>query len=254
MNPLVRSRGFRVEHFIRPPVQLDFEFQLPLNIACIIVQPELAPSSEMRLELAGSVHTSSISSNLVTLCPSATVRGNQTLLLFENKSFKKRDGRTVSISNKDTLISCAVVGSYMNQVSCLVGVQLMMQPLKHPNILAKMRQLRVTVSRMSGPKPVALKRLEVWGVPSHSCSSHELVWLQKSLAAAQTCAGSLEGVKLYCSQKSGPEHGSVADQQDTITANDLHRPDVDTGLGCSDACNWKTWCSGGGEYLSLIHI
>lgn len=237
-NPVERLRGFRVEHFIRPPVQLDFEFQLPLNVACIIIRPDLPPESEMKLELAGSFHTVSTSTTLARICPSVVVGGSNVLML-ENKSFKNQD---VSIFAKD-FVRYQVRGSFIGGGdNCLRGTEVMRQPLKLPNVLQSLRQLRLTVNRVNGPKPVALRSLEVWGTPSNSCSHIQLNLLQTSLTAVQLCssAPSAGGVNLYSSRKSSPEHGTVAVQRDSITPNDLHRAYVDKALGCSDACYRET--------------
>lgn len=231
INPSVRSKGFRVERFIRPPVQLDFEFQqVPVNVACIIVQPELAPHSEMRLEVAASFHTASVCSNLVKICPNTVVKDNQTLLLLENRAFKKRDGGVFSISKTD-LTSCQVEGSFMSQsvLSRALGTGVAVQPLKHPNILSRLRQLTLTVTRITGPKPLALKSLEVWGSPSRdsSCTKLDCLWSCLAAVGKERSQVSSEGVNLYCSKNSSPE-------QDTVTANDLHRSCANT---CSCARN-----------------
>lgn len=247
INPSLRSKGFRVERFIRPPVQLDFEFrQVPVNVACIIVQPELPPHSEMRLEVAASFHTASTCSNLIKICPNMVVKDEQTLLLLENKAFKRRDGKVFSISKAD-LTSCQVGGSFMSQsvLSRALGTGVAVQPLKHPNILAQLRQLRLTVTRITGPKPLALKGLEVWGSPASndSCTTpSQLNYLWRCLAAVgkERSKTSSEGVKLYCSKNSSPEQGQMAGQQDTITANGLHRTFADTNQTCSYARDQKT--------------
>lgn len=243
-DAVARSRGYRVEHFIRPPVQLDFEFQLPLNIACIIIQPELAPTAEMKLEITGSFHTASTTTNLQNLCPGAVVHGNQTTLVLENKTFKFADRRNVS-----DILQWPVEGSFLSGggSGSLNGVQLVRLPLKHGNILEKLRQLRITVNRISGPKPVSLKSMEVWGIPSNSCSAFQLNLLQTSLTAVQqqkqrqrsSSSGSSE-VRLYSSYRSIPQQGPVGHEHQSTAVNDLHRNNV---LGCSDACYWKTGCS-----------
>lgn len=250
INPSIRSRGFRVEHFIRPPVQLDFEFrQVPVNVACIIVQPDLAPHSEMRLELAASFHTASTCSNLVKICPNMVVKDNQTLLLLENKAFKRRDGKVFSISKAD-LTSCQVEGSFMSQsvLSRALGTgAVVVQPLKHPNILSKLKQLRLTVTRMTGPKPLALKSLEVLGSPSmDSCtSSSQLNCLWTCLAAVgrERSRASSEDVKLYCSKNSSPQQGQVASEQDKVIVDDLHKANANSDQVCSCARDQETMSS-----------
>ena len=247
-NPLARLRGFRVEHFIRPPVQLDFEFRLPVNIAYITIQPDLPPTSEMRLELAGSFHTSLISSNLTRICPGAVVKDNHAALVLENKSFKRGDGRAISISEENTTPSQDMGRFVRRGGNCLMGTAPAKQPLKHPAILQRLRQLRLTVSRVSGPKPVSLRSVEVWGTPSNSCSPVQLNLLQTSLTGVplQASATNSGGVNLYSSRKSCPEQGAVADHQDSITPNDLHSSCVDTDRVCSsDASYWKTSRDGG---------
>ena len=227
INASARSKGFRVERFIRPPVQLDFEFrQVPVNVACIILQPELAPHSEMRLEMAASFHTASVCSNLVKICHNTVIKDNQTLLLLENRAFKKRDGGVFSISKTD-LTSCQVEGSYMSQ-SVLSREGVTVQPLKHPNILSRLRQLTLTVTRITGPKPLALKSLEVWGSPSRdsSCTAPtklDCLWSCLAAVGKERTRASSEGVNLYYSKNSSPE-------QDTVTANDLHR-------SCANTCS-----------------
>ena len=244
----MRSRGFRVEHYMRPPVQLDFEFQFPLNVAYIIIQPELPPSSEMRLEVAASCHTATTSTNLAKVCPNAVVNGNQTALIMENKSFKKKDGTSISISKPTDILSLEVEGSFVNRGGsiCLSGGRLTTQALKNPNILQKLRQLRVTVRGVSGPKPVALKSMEVWGSPSGSCSPSQLNLLQTSLSSllGKVFAGGAVGVKLYRSSESPSlQQETVVTQQDSIIPNDLHRGGVNTGSACTETCYLKTWCN-----------
>ena len=253
-NSLERLRGFRVEHFIRPPVQLDFEFRLPLNVACIIIWPDLPPASEMRLELAGSFHTASTSTTLARLCPSAVVRANNVLLLG-NKSFKNQAGKPISLFERD-FVRYQVRGSFIGGGhGSLSGAEVMEQPLKLPKVLQSLRQLRVTVTGVSGPKPVALSSLEVWGTPSNSCSHFQLNLLQTaSLTVGQLCssvAGAGGVISLYSSRKSSPEHGAVAVQQHSTTPNDLHSVHVDTDLGgCSNACYRKT----GGEVGEVSEV
>ena len=242
INPSVRAKGFRVERFIRPPLQLDFEFELPVNVACIIIEPELSAQSEMRLEVSASYHNSSTCTNLMKICPSVVIDESQAMLVLENKAFKKCDGKVFSISKTD-LTSCRVEGSFTSQsvLRRLLGVGLSLKPLKYPNILTKLRQMSLLVTRITGPKPFALKNLEVWGSPSSSSALSQLNRLWSSLASAhrELSSAHSDRVKLYCSEASSPGHGPEPGKQDSLTSNDIHSSSADMHQSCCSYARYE---------------
>lgn len=161
---------------MRPPIHVDLEFNVPISIACIIVSPQLEAGTEMRLEVSGSFQSSP--DYQYKLCSGVVVSGEQSVLVLKNRAFRERDWETHGMEEA----AKSVLGSFMN--FSLVEVHIMEQPLKHPNILTKLRQLRLTVSRMSGPRPVAVRTLEVWGVLSKVSNKEHKELFQTALSGS----------------------------------------------------------------------
>ena len=70
-NPHLRTRGCRVEHFIRPPVHLEFQFSAPVHVACILIRPSLTENAEARIEIAGSLNSPSSEGHYYKPCGSS---------------------------------------------------------------------------------------------------------------------------------------------------------------------------------------
>ena len=164
-DPNAHSRGFRVEHFIRPPVSILIEFNWPVNIASILIKPALEADAEMRLALDGC-HLSDIDSYQYNLHYSLVTKGTHVLIHLKNKSFDRKWDKKIEVSRD---VVALVKGSHVkaNEIEQFEVVE---QPLRHINIASKLKQLRLTVTRLSGVKPLVLNWIEVWGTLSDSCN------------------------------------------------------------------------------------
>ena len=165
-DALLRSRGCQVEHFIRPPLYIQFHFSAPLHVACILIQPSLTEHTETRIEVAGSLHSPGVEGyQYKPCCGSALVKGENSVLVLRNKVFERKFGEIMFSPD------LSVLGSCMD--SRLMCLPLIEQPLKHSNVLYSLKCLKVAITQFTGHKPAAIKTLEVWGTPSSNCSAHE---------------------------------------------------------------------------------
>ena len=176
-NPHLRTRGCRVEHFIRPPVYLEFQFSAPVHVACILIRPSLTENAEARIEIAGSLNLPSSEGHYYKPCGSSLIKGENSVLVFRNKAFERRFGEMRFTSE------LSVLGSSV--VSSLVCLQLIEQPMKHSHVLYTMKCLKLSVIHFTGHKPAAIQSLEVWGILSQSCSALEKETTQRLIADLQ---------------------------------------------------------------------
>ena len=167
-----RLKGFRVEHFIRPPVHLDFHFLAPVNIACVVVKPDLTESSEINLTaFASSDTTCSAAPHQMTLCSRGSVRGEGAVLVMKNRVFQRRHRCKVDLSS---------------------FVQVLGSCVSHPDIVAvtseepfrdvcNVRHLKLSINYFSGPRPVSLKWVEVWGTLGTSKRREDMLAAQMAI-------------------------------------------------------------------------
>ena len=201
---LAREKGFRVEHFIRPPVPLEFYFAAPVSVACVLVQPDLLAEDEIRLELSGSFghYAYALGSErqpLLKSFGSIVGRGRDLVLIMRNRSFEGNYGEIQFTEEVSCLGSCMT-----SRLECL---QKIVQPLKYSPILHKLTSLRINITRYTGVRPVALKALEIWGTLSLACSTEELEAARKAiggLKAQPTSSNPAESLGVYNAQRICP--------------------------------------------------
>ena len=146
-------RGFRVEHFVRPPVHLDFHFLAPVDVACVVVKPALSgeESAVSLVVSAGTAHSAPGSEPVQV--GRGSVRGEGAVLLLKNRVFERRCGCRVDLGSFS-----GVLGSRVTQTD--TKRKLVEESLKD---VRNVGSLRLTVSYFSGPRPVSLELVEVWG-------------------------------------------------------------------------------------------
>lgn len=173
-----RLKGFRVEHFIRPPVHIDFHFLAPVNIACVLVKPELGENSEISLTASVSSGTHGTLQRQMTLCGRGSVKGEGALLVLKNRAFERRYHSKV-----DTSSSSNVLGSHVTLADIVTKSE---EPFKDvPNV----KHLKVTVNYFSGPKPVSLKWVEVWGTLGSSSCKEDIMAVRAAIAHLRGSGG-----------------------------------------------------------------
>ena len=196
-----REKGFRVEHFIRTPVQLEFQLAAPVDVACVLVQPDLLPEAEVRMELSGAFGYALEGERQHLFKPFGSIvgRGTNLVLIMRNRPFEGNYGEIQFSEEASVLGSCMT-----SRLDCL---QRIVQPLKYSPVLRKLTVLRINVTRYTGIRPVSLKALEIWGTLSLACSTEERATAGKTISGlrAQPPSGNLaKGLGLYSAQKNYP--------------------------------------------------
>ncbi len=169
MERTAHNKGFRVEHFIRPPVSVLLEFKWPVNVACILVKPGLEVDSEIKVCFDGC-HILDIDSYQYNLHHGVVARGNQSLLLLKNRSFNQKWDKKIDFKSE---VVAMVQGSQVGATD-VEHTTVTEQPLRHINIASRLKQLKLTVTHLTGVKPLVISWIEVWGTLSDTCSMGEL--------------------------------------------------------------------------------
>ncbi|XP_029412717.1 RING finger protein 37 isoform X2 [Nannospalax galili] len=166
-----RSRGFRTEYFIRPPVYVTVSF--PFNVEICRINIDLSARGGQNvtgLEIYTSVSSSRTSwdphecQTTGTMAPSApekeafTLVGkvllkNQSQVLFSHRGFKARPPFS---SMEVTLPSPTVVAQELWN--------------KGTFSLSHVAHLKICITHVTGSAISCIKHLEVWGQPAKTCS------------------------------------------------------------------------------------
>ncbi len=172
-NLQAHTKGFRVEHFIRPPVSLDIHFTVPLHVGYILLELEMMGNRDVRIELSGrTMHPP------FRQMAGATVRegGGGAIAMLRNKDFERKHGQ-VSPSGTN------ILGSYLKGKLSNCGVT--GGTLKYSKALSALLCLQLSVTRVSGAKPVAIKFLEVWGHQSPASSAQDRLAFERAVGGLQ---------------------------------------------------------------------
>ena len=159
-NAFQRQKGFRVEHFIRPPVHLEFHFLAPISIACVAVKPDLAEGREVNMSVFTATHYTS--QQYMKMCGQGRVRGEGAVLVMTNRVFERRHWCKVELSS-----FASVLASHVTHTDLLNITE---EPLKD---VFNVRRLKLSLNYFSGPRPVSLRWIEVWGTLGVSGSGSE---------------------------------------------------------------------------------
>lgn len=147
-----RQKGFRVEHFIRPPVHLFFHFLVPVDIACVVIKPDLAEGSEVSLTMFLSHSASQQREQQMKLCGRGCVKGEGAVLVIKNRVFERRHQCKVELS-----MFPDVLASQVNQTDTVCISEELLKDVFN------VRCLKLSINYFSGPRPVSVKWVEVWG-------------------------------------------------------------------------------------------
>lgn len=209
-----RLKGFRVEHFIRPPVHLDFHFLAPVNIACVIIKPELTENSEINLTASAISGTPNTPQHQTALCGRGSVKGEGAVLVLKNRAFERRVHSKVDLS-----LSSSVLGSRITFSDTVKNSEVPFRDV--PNI----KCLKVTVNYFSGPRPVSLKWVEVWGTLGYSSRRGDIEAARAAIA--------------HLSDSGGKGAVNVSTERPAGVAQHLklcydHKANCEMGKPCSD--------------------
>ena len=161
-----RCKGFRVEHYIRPPITIELDFCVPVSITSILLCPNLPPGAEMRVELTGSTRTEQIQQKLSQR--PVVIQTSDAILIFRNQQVWKNFGQEiVAVPEMVKLVHRSFASNDLKKF------ELIECPLKQINILHRLKHIQLKVIKWTGPRPVTLKWMEVWGKVGANCSKEE---------------------------------------------------------------------------------
>lgn len=161
-EPQTRSRGLRVEHYIRPPVTITLDLCFPVTVQCVLLSLDLPQQAQGRVELVGSVGRRG---GEYRLCAGPLV-GTSGIILAAR--CKRQHGMLPMASKlSEWVVHRSYAGKDLQRQDCVEF------PLRDGNAARHLKQLQVKITRWTGPKPVSIKWLEVWGVLSTACSRGE---------------------------------------------------------------------------------
>ena len=169
-----KPRGLRVEHFVRPPVHLDFSFLAPIDVVCVVVKPALSgEDSAVTLTVSATSSGQHRRQEDLILMGRGSLKGHGAVLLMINRVFERRHDCKVDLRSFPCVQGTRVTSADTAREPVEVTLK----------ELCNVRHLRLTVSYLSGPRPVSLELVEVWGKLG-VCTSKEDS--QKALAALAT--------------------------------------------------------------------
>lgn len=226
MPGAARSRGFRVEHYVRPPVSLALDLCVAVSVSCVLLCPDLPAQAELRLELSGS-----------------SVRGNDQFRLSNGEVVRGGEGEIVVVLKNPmswkrgiappTVSSVAVWQSYVRGVLERADVQPCW--LKASPALSCCRHLKVRISRWTGTRPVTVKWMEIWGTLAPHCSQEETKLFQTN---RKSCGVNDGGPSSYLSKTTVVPIPHYFQSPD-LHLNPLHHWHPDDLLSSHDLANTK---------------
>ena len=165
-----RYKGFRVEHYIRPPVTLELELRVPMCISHILLCPDLPQGAEMKVELNGSMGRGL---SWCRLSPGVISVKSDMILVLRNKQLHRNVGQELlSVPRLSRMVHRSFASTDLERLGLIDCA------LKYTNILQHLKCLELRVVKWSGHKPVTFKWMEIWGIASKNCSKEENILFQ----------------------------------------------------------------------------
>ena len=167
-----------MEHFIRPPVHIELHFAHPVSLACIVLQLDLGEGSEARVEVSATSSqprwTAPLGDDEFRHCGGVAIRSDGASLQFLcNRIFRGLSDRL----RQSTMIP----GSHLGSPSSLVHSE---HGLKSWSGLLRVSALRLSITRLTGVRPVAIRLLEVWACLAPGCSDEQRQTAMAAVASA----------------------------------------------------------------------
>ncbi|MBN3286368.1 RNF37 protein, partial [Polyodon spathula] len=169
----LRRRGFRAEYFIRPPVHITLSFPFRTEIRRVDVDMMTGVTDRGQTSRGLEIFTSSTSCKPVSDSPES---GSWNSPAFSDKDIFTLLGKAVLKEHCQASFSHRGYrhrppfhsGDPPALDSSLVQHQELWS--KGPASLSSVTHLRICLSHTGGSCPMGLRKLEVWGQPSRSCS------------------------------------------------------------------------------------
>lgn len=180
-DAVVRSRGLKVERFIRPPFTMTFQFKPLVHLTHIVLHTDCDHEGDVcRLQVSVTRANQSTQQYLKS-CGMFVVSPASRVSVLHNKLWVRPD---FELPN-------TVLGSHLH--TRLLGEQPHSQTLHSTHPLRAVKHIVMTILHMSGAKPFGLKALEVWAVPS----SDGTVFEECKSAAARDEPRAASSIGLY---------------------------------------------------------
>jgi len=161
MRSSVRSRGFRVERYVRPPVCVEVVLEVPMTLVCVLVCPDMVPGIEVRLE----VGVSSGGGDVWQAWQGGVAgEGEDLVLAVKNPRMWEHGVQSSSLCS---------AGPVSGSRASWSGAQVKECWMRGSPALAQVRQVCLRINRWTGVRPVGLKWVELWGWLARSSSSRE---------------------------------------------------------------------------------
>ncbi len=171
LSSTARSKGFRVERYVRPPVYVGFRLAVPVGVSCLLLCPDLNVQTEMRFEVSVCGGRGTVDQQVYHGTVHGSTDSRDTVLALLNPGMWDRSMGAQCVS------STQVLGSYAG--ATLQTGQVQECWMKYSPVLAQCHQVCVNIIRWTGVKPVSLKWVELWGGLATSCSKSEQVTYQR---------------------------------------------------------------------------
>lgn len=215
----LKNRGFLSEAFIKLPLHITVQFPCNIVISKIIIDPvigqqqscdvklftasELVAESWLYGKESAQVHTDGAVFNFVGNV-SKTELG---IICFENNFFQER--------NMWRLDSLDDVSKYSCEAKLIS---------RKPGGLSNVSHVTVCVMRTKGNKAVAVKRLEIWGIPSCSVPYDAQVKLKKIYSDYIQHSQKSKSLDMFSSQLEAPVVG-ILEKMEPVLHDGVYIPE-----------------------------
>ena len=150
-DSVARSKGLKVERFVRPPFTITFQFRPLIHITHIVLHVDSDDGGVCKFQVFVTRANESTRQYLKN-CGTFMTSSHGRVLVLNNKLWVRSD---FEIPN-------TVLGSHLH--ARLFGQQLHSQTLHSTQPLRAVKHVVMTILHMSGAKPFNLKALEVWAI------------------------------------------------------------------------------------------
>ena len=160
-NPLQKNKGFLSDHFVKPPVNITVQFPCNISLYRVVIDPVIGQQKSHDLKiftastrltdtwLYGGNNTNVLTDGLIFNHVSYVSQSNPKIICLENKLFHERKSWTKDAEQNYTTYS---VTDELRS--------------RKPGALSNTSHVTICVMRTQSGCSAAIKRLEIWGIPS----------------------------------------------------------------------------------------
>lgn len=214
----LRSRGYQVEHFVRPPVWITLNYFIPMCIHNVLICIDLKENEEAGIEVSAISNPES-RWPCQKSCGYFVMRACQPYLLLGNRSVRR-------------CVPGHVMGSHIQTLLPHKPLQ-----LKSTEVLTRSSQLSICISKLSSHRPLWVKWIEIWGLPSSTCSKEQLQLFDKVrqdllLKSNTTTKKTFESIPQLYGSSLATSDSSLGECSKVVRADGVSRTHVDSVVVC----------------------